>query len=78
MVCSGLPGWYALVSNVANVLEPLAAALLLRQFVSLPPRFMQLREVGVVRHLRRNWVRHWCYVGRNVEGSCGQRFLAGV
>jgi signal transduction histidine kinase len=42
-----LPLWYIALSNVANVLEPLIGALLLRRFVSLPPRFAGLREVCV-------------------------------
>jgi signal transduction histidine kinase len=44
---SSLPTWYLLVSNVANVIEPLVGALLLRHFIPLPPRFSHLREVGV-------------------------------
>src|SRR5262249_47385025 len=43
---AGLPAWYILLSNVANVLEPLTGALLLRRLVPLPPRFAALREVG--------------------------------
>src|SRR5436190_8078476 len=41
-----LPLWYLLLSNVANVVEPLAGALLCRRFLALPPRFARLREVG--------------------------------
>jgi signal transduction histidine kinase len=41
-----LPLWYLLLSNVANVVEPLVGALLCRRFLSLPPRFARLREVG--------------------------------
>jgi signal transduction histidine kinase len=44
---SDLPSWYLLVSNVANVMEPLVGALLLHRFISLPPRFDSLYEVGV-------------------------------
>jgi signal transduction histidine kinase len=44
---SDLPRWYLLVSNLANVAEPLVGALLLRRFISLPPHFSTLREVGV-------------------------------
>jgi hypothetical protein len=32
----GLPHWYVLLSNVANVVEPLVGALLLRHFIPLP------------------------------------------
>ena len=42
-----LQTWYVLVSNVANVLEPLVGALLLRRWMSLPPRFTHLREAVI-------------------------------
>jgi signal transduction histidine kinase/integral membrane sensor domain MASE1 len=42
-----LATWYLLASNVANVLEPLVGALLLRRWMSLPPRFTHLREAVV-------------------------------
>ena len=43
---SGLTLWYGLISNLANVLEPLLGALLLARFSTLPPRFARLAEVG--------------------------------
>ena len=51
-----LPLWYALVSNLANVLEPLLGALLLSRLSTLPPRFARLTDVGT-------------YVGCVVAGS---------
>jgi PAS domain S-box-containing protein len=46
-VWTGLPTRYALLSNVADVIEPLIGAALMRRYASLPPRFAQLREVGL-------------------------------
>jgi PAS domain S-box-containing protein len=46
-VWTGLPARYALLSNVADLIEPLVGAALVRRYVSLPPRFAQLREVGI-------------------------------
>jgi PAS domain S-box-containing protein len=43
----GLPPAYTLISNIANVIEPLVGALLLSRFIELPPRFARLREVGI-------------------------------
>jgi len=42
-----MPTWYILLSNVANVLEPLVGALLLRRWMPLPPRFTHLREAVI-------------------------------
>jgi signal transduction histidine kinase/integral membrane sensor domain MASE1 len=44
---STLPPWYLVISNVANVLEPLVGALLLSRWMPLPPRFTHLREAVV-------------------------------
>jgi signal transduction histidine kinase len=43
----GLPLSYALLSNGANVAEPLVGALLVRRFLPMPLRFTHLQEVGI-------------------------------
>ena len=43
---NGLPRWYALLSNVANVVEPLIGAALFRQLIPQFTQFTRLREVG--------------------------------
>jgi signal transduction histidine kinase/integral membrane sensor domain MASE1 len=44
---SGLPRGYALLSNVANVVEPLVGALLFRRLVPQFTQFTRLREVAI-------------------------------
>ena len=43
---NGLPRWYALLSNVANVVEPLIGAALFRRLIPQFTQFTRLREVG--------------------------------
>src|SRR5205085_12345925 len=42
-----LPAWYLFASNLANVIEPLIGAILLRRFIALPPGFDSVREVSM-------------------------------
>jgi signal transduction histidine kinase/integral membrane sensor domain MASE1 len=42
----GYPLWFALLGQVPGVVEPVAAALLVRRFVPTPPRFDRLGEVS--------------------------------
>ena len=47
VILDGLPLWYGLLSNVANVLEPLVGALFFRHFVRRTEQFKSLRAVAI-------------------------------
>jgi signal transduction histidine kinase/integral membrane sensor domain MASE1 len=47
LLLASLPLWYASLSNVANVIEPLIGAALFRRFVPEPQQFTSLRAVAI-------------------------------
>jgi len=47
MVLASLPPWYASLSNLANVIEPLVGAALFRRFVPQSQQFTSLRAVAI-------------------------------